>query len=287
MVQYCQNCGKELEDDVEFCDDCGFQLNETQTDIVKNKKTLNNPEFITKLPLILSIIGMIIVIAEGLGTPMLMGFDNIMMAITSGIVGVLLGILLMEKLDEPLIAAIEFITTGALVFILIGRFGELSIVLFIITAILILYLKGHYTNNKKLCLIPVLTVVLIFVLLIAWGALYQINAENSIEVENLTSNIKNDGYGYFDGAVSGDIYVGTNFDFLEVTVDFYDNQDKIIYSTIGWNNLNPESGKTYSFEGQYFDQKQPLKAEIKVVDSTKSTTPLYAENITLKTSSGV
>ena len=33
-------------------------------------------------------------------------------------------------------------------------------------------------------------VVLIFVLLIAWGALYQINAENSIEVENLTSNIK-------------------------------------------------------------------------------------------------
>lgn len=155
MVQYCQNCGKELEDDVEFCDDCGFQLNETQTDIVKNKKTLNNPEFITKLPLILSIIGMIIVIAEGLGTPMLMGFDNIMMAITSGIVGVLLGILLMEKLDEPLIAAIEFITTGALVFILIGRFGELSIVLFIITAILILYLKGHYTNNKNLCLIPV------------------------------------------------------------------------------------------------------------------------------------
>lgn len=287
MVQYCQNCGKELEDDVEFCDDCGFQLNETQTDIVKNKKTLNNPEFITKLPLILSIIGMIIVIAESLGTSILMGFDNIMMAITSGIVGVLLGILLMEKLDEPLIAVIEFITTGALVFILIGRFGELSIVLFIITAILILYLKGHYTNNKKLCLIPVLTVVLIFVLLIAWGALYQINAENSIEVENLTSNIKNDGYGYFDGAVSGDIYVGTNFDFLEVTVDFYDNQDKIIYSTIGWNNLNPESGKTYSFEGQYFDQKQPLKAEVKVVDSTKSTTPLYAENITLKTTSGV
>lgn len=287
MVQYCQNCGKELEDDVEFCDDCGFQLNETQTDIVKNKKTLNNPEFITKLPLILSIIGMIIVIAESLGTSILMGFDNIMMAITSGIVGVLLGILLMEKLDEPLMAVIEFITTGALVFILIGRFGELSIVLFIITAILILYLKGHYTNNKKLCLIPVLTVVLIFVLLIAGGALYQINAENSIEVENLTSDIKNDGYGYFDGAVSGDIYVGTNFDFLEVTVDFYDNQDKIIYSTIGWNNLNPESGKTYSFEGQYFDQKQPLKAEVKVVDSTKSTTPLYAENITLKTTSGV
>ena len=113
------------------------------------------------------------------------------------------------------------------------------------------------------------------------------NAENSIEVGNITQNIKNDGYGYFNGAVSGDIYVGTNFDYLEVTVNFYDSQDKVLYSTIGWNELNPESGKTYTFEGTYFDQKQPVKAEVKVVDSAKSTTPLYTENITLKTSGGV
>lgn len=287
MVQYCRKCGKELDDDAEFCDGCGFQLNETPAETVESKNPTKNTEFITKLPLILSIIGIIVAIAEGLGTPILMGYDNIMMAIAIGIVGGLFGILLMEKLDEPLIAAVEFIATGALVFMFIGRFGEISTIIFIITAVLTLYFKGHYANNKKLWLIPVLTVVLIFVLLIAGGALYQMNAENSIEVGNITQNIKNDGYGYFNGAVSGDIYVGTNFDYLEVTVNFYDSQDKVLYSTIGWNDLNPESGKTYTFEGTYFDQKQPVKAEVKVVDSAKSTTPLYTENITLKTSGGV
>lgn len=287
MVQYCRKCGKELDDDAEFCDGCGFQLNETPAETVESKNPAKNTEFITKLPLILSIIGIIVAIAEGLGTPILMGYDNIMMAIAIGIVGGLFGILLMEKLDEPLIAAVEFIATGALVFMFIGRFGEISTIIFIITAVLTLYFKGHYANNKKLWLIPVLTVVLIFVLLIAGGALYQMNAENSIEVGNITQNIKNDGYGYFNGAVSGDIYVGTNFDYLEVTVNFYDSQDKVLYSTIGWNDLNPESGKTYTFEGTYFDQKQPVKAEVKVVDSAKSTTPLYTENITLKTSGGV
>lgn len=287
MVQYCRKCGKELDDDAEFCDGCGFQLNETPAETVESKNPTKNTEFLTKLPLILSIIGIIVAIAEGLGTPILMGYDNIMMAIAIGIVGGLFGILLMEKLDEPLIAAVEFIATGALVFMFIGRFGEISTIIFIITAVLTLYFKGHYANNKKLWLIPVLTVVLIFVLLIAGGALYQMNAENSIEVGNITQNIKNDGYGYFNGAVSGDIYVGTNFDYLEVTVNFYDSQDKVLYSTIGWNDLNPESGKTYTFEGTYFDQKQPVKAEVKVVDSAKSTTPLYTENITLKTSGGV
>ncbi|MBO6124116.1 MAG: hypothetical protein J6P09_09790, partial [Methanobrevibacter sp.] len=76
-------------------------------------------------------------------------------------------------------------------------------------------------------------------------------------------------------------------DYLEVTVNFYDSQDKVLYSTIAWNELNPDSGKTYNFDGSYFDQKAPVKAEIKVVDSAKSTTPLYTENITIATGSGV
>ena len=27
MVQYCRKCGQELDDDAEFCDVCGFELN--------------------------------------------------------------------------------------------------------------------------------------------------------------------------------------------------------------------------------------------------------------------
>lgn len=286
MVQYCRKCGKELDDDAEFCDSCGFNLNGTSQNVKQTNSAKNN-EFITRLPLILAIIGIIVSIAEGLGTPMLMGWDNILSAMAIGIVGGLIGIALMEKFDEPLIAAVEFIAAGALIYMFIARFGEISAVLFIIAAILTLYFKGHYTNNKKLWAVPILTVVLVFVLLIAGGALYQINAENSIEVGNMTQNIKNDGYGYFDGAVSGDIFVGSNFDYLEVDIDFYDSQDKIIYSTLAWNEANPENGKTYKFEGSYFDQKAPVKAEIKVIDSFQSEKPLYSENITLSTSSGV
>ena len=44
----------------------------------KNKNDKN--EFINKLPLILAIIGIVAAIGEGLGTPMLMGWSNIILA---------------------------------------------------------------------------------------------------------------------------------------------------------------------------------------------------------------
>lgn len=289
MVQYCRKCGNELSDDAEFCDECGFQLDENPNndkEVVKANSE-NKKDFVTKLPLILAVVGIVVAVAEGLGTPVLMGMNYIMTAIGIGIVGGLIGIFLMEKLDEPAIAAAEFIATGALIFMFIARFGEISAVLFIIVAILALYIKGHHVHNRKLWAIPILMVVLIFAVLIAGGALYEINAENSIEVGNISQEMKDDGYGYYDGSVYGDIYVGANFDYLEVTVNFYDNQDKILYSTIGWNDIHPDSGKTYKFEGKYFDKRQPVKAEVLVVDSADSEKPLYSENITLTTQSGV
>ena len=90
MVQYCRKCGKELDDDAEFCDGCGFNLNNhptesKQEESKKEIKTIQSKndkkELVTKLPLILAIIGIIVSIAEGLGTPMLMGMDNILTAI--------------------------------------------------------------------------------------------------------------------------------------------------------------------------------------------------------------
>ena len=288
MVQYCRKCGKELEDDAEFCDSCGYNLNGSAKNEVAKQDSANKNDFKTKLPLILAVVGIVVSNAEGMGTPMLLGWDNILTAMAIGIIGGLIGIILMEKMDEPLIAAVEFIATGALIYMFIGRFGEISAVLFIIAAILALYFKGHYSHNKKLWALPILTVVLVFGLLIAGSAMYHANAESSIEVANITQDIKNDGYGYFNGAVSGDIHVGsTKFDYLEVTVDFYDSNDKVLYSTIAWNELNPDTDKTYKFEGTYFDQKAPVKAEVKVVDSAQSTTPLYTENITLTTAGGV
>ncbi len=58
-------------------------------------------------------------------------------------------------------------------------------------------------------------------------------------------------------------------------------QNKIIHSTIGWNELHPQSGKTYTFDGSYFGETQPVKAEIIVTDKSDSTYILYTENVTL------
>ncbi len=297
MVQYCRKCGKELDDDAEFCDDCGFSLNNNPTKektgnkiTTQNNKpteTNNKNEFINKLPLILAIIAIILAIFEGLGTPMLMGWKNILLAMGIGVIGGLIGIFLMEKLNEPLIAAVEFIAVGAIIFMCIGRFGEISTILFIIAAILTLYLKGLETINKKLWVIPIITIIGIFAILIIGGAVYQINAENSVTLGNLSHNITNDGYGYYEGYITGDLKVDASFDYLSADIDFYDADGKIIDSTIGWNELNPESGHTYKISGWYFKQTQPVKAEVKVVDSAKSTKPLYAENITLVSGSGV
>ena len=298
MVQYCRKCGKELEDDAEFCDSCGFSLNDDPT---KNNNTKSMPtqtenkvmenksknEFKNKLPLIAACLSIVLCFVECMLTPQLMGWDAILFALGIGIIGGIIGIYLMEKMDEPLIAAVEFIAAGALIFLCIARFGEISAALFMITGVLTLYLKGMYSNNKKLWCIPIITVLLILIILIAGGALSHINAENSVTVGNLSQNITNDGYGYYSGYITGDIKVDSSFDYLSVDVDFYDAEGKIITSNIGWNELNPESGHTYKISSWYFEQSQPVRAEIKVVDSAKSTTPLYSENITIVTGSEV
>jgi len=297
MVQYCRKCGSELEDDAEFCESCGFKLNDNpikeKENIVKiseNKPTdLKNEknDFKNKLPLILSIIAIIVGVGEGLGTPMLMGWNSILTAMAIAIIGGLIGIFLMEKMNEPVIAAAEFIVTGILIFMFIGRFGEISAILFIVAAILTLYFKGMHNSNKKLWAIPILTFVLVFIMLIAGGALYQMNAENSIAVGNITQNITDDGYGYYTGYITGDIRVDSNFDYLCVNVDYYDSEGKIIDSNIGWNDNHPESGNTYKISSWYFKQNAPAKAKITVVDSATDNTALYTENITIVTGSGV
>ncbi len=292
MVQYCRKCGAKLDDDSKFCEDCGFSLDDNPTKEKTEDKvnTINDNEsietddknkFKTRLPLIVATIAIIMAVFEGLGTPMLMGWNSILMAIGVGVVGGLVGIYLIEKLNEPLIAAVEFVGVGAIIFMLIGRFGEISAILFVIAAIITLYLKGLEVINKKLWIIPVITVIGVFLILILGGVAYQINAENSVTVGNLTQNITYDGYGYYTGYLTGDIKVDSKFDYLSVNINYYDKDGKIIKSNIGWNELNPESGKTYKISNMYFEKTPPAKAEIKVVDSAKSTNPLYTENITL------
>lgn len=283
MSKFCRSCGKEIDGDSEFCEYCGTKVNKDTNDnndtkVNDNPKT--NNDFLVKLPLILAIISILLAIAEVLFTPVIMGYDSIMISGLIAVIGGIIGIYLMEKLNEPLVAAIDFIAVAVVIFMFIGRFGEISVILFIITAILSLYVKGTHVNNRKLFAIPILMVVLLLLILIIGGVAYNINAENSVKVGNITQDSKFS-YNYWNTHVKGDIHIDTSFDYLCVNVNFYDQQNKIIHNTIGWNDIHPQSGKTYTFDGFYFGQTQPVKAELIVTDKSDSSHILYTQNVTL------
>lgn len=294
MVKRCRKCGRELEDGAEFCKSCGFQVKNDPASKTKPAKSFEdklnafknyNSRYLRKLPLTLAVIAIFAAVCEGLATPIIIGLDRIMLEMATGVLASLIGIYLMEKTDEPVIAACEFIVTAILIFILIGGFGEISAILFIITGISVLCIRGLHSSNWRLWSVPVLTFALVLVALMAGGLLTQMSAEDYIAVGNITQNITYDGHGHYIGEVCGDIRVEIFFDYLEVTVSYYDNDGKLIDSTVGWNESDPNSAKTYHFEGKYFHAKKPATAEIRVVDSQTDKTPLYTENIPIITSS--
>lgn len=282
MSKFCKSCGKEIDTDSEFCEYCGTKVNKDTNDNDNTKGNDNpkaNNDFLVKLPLILAVISIVLAIVEVLFTPILMGYDSIMISGLVAVIGGIIGIYLMDKLNEPLVAAINFISVAIVIFMFIGRFGEISAVLFVITAILLLYVKGTHVYNRKFFAIPILMVVLVLLIFIIGGIAYNINAENSVKVGNITKDSKLS-YNYWNSHVRGDIHIDTSFDYLSVNVNFYDQQNKIIYKAIGWNEIHPQSGKTYTFDGSYFGETPPAKAEIIVTDKSDSSHILYTENVT-------
>lgn len=286
MVQYCRKCGAKLDDDAEICDKCGFILNddpfkdESNDNIISNILNENAEGKRSKFVLALSVVAIILSFTEGLSTPTVVGLDNIIMGMVIGFVCGITGIILIRKLNEPFIGAVEFIVAGALIYVFIGRYGELSALLFVIAAIIEMYFKGFKTYNKKLWFLPVITIALIFVILIAGGILYHVNAESSVDVGNFSQNITNNGNGYYDGYLKGEIEITGDYEYLSANINYYDNQGKIIQNDIGWNAIHPATG-TYEISSTFFNQNQPVKAEIQIIDSTDNIAPIYAENVTI------
>ncbi len=276
MSKFCKSCGKPNDDDAKHCIYCGEKLDnskETSVSVKPDKHSLHT------LTLILAIISIAVGVIECLSAPMLLGFNEVIISMFVVIIGGILAIYLMKK-EEFLISGIEFISIAVVLLLFLGRFALIGTILFIITAILVLYFKGTYCSTKKLLSIPILTIVLTFVILILIGGFSAFNAQNSIEIGNVTDSIVYS-YGYYDGNIEGDIKVDTDFDYLKVSIDYYDSQGKIVESGIAWNDLNVKGGNTYHFSHMYIDHVQPTTAKLSVYDNSKGENPLYTENITL------
>lgn len=90
--------------------------------------------------------------------------------------------------------------------------------------------KKEVTPDKKLFLIPVLTIVIIVLFLLAsagLGVLDSMAASDSVSFSGLSAAISND-YGVTSGDLTGTLNVDKDFDYLEVKVRFYNSNNLTI-----------------------------------------------------------
>ena len=184
---------------------------------------------------IVAIVAVIIGIIEGLNVFSLSGLvpDFVFygsLAIIIAILG-LLGVYI-SKMDIR-IAAIQYIILG--LFIAIGYYGVIGCVIFIVAGVLAIaeyvQTKEEVTPDKKLFLIPVLTIVIIVLFLLAsagLGVLDSMAASDSVSFSGLSVAISND-YGVTSGDLTGTLNVDKDFDYLEVKVRFYNSNNLTLY----------------------------------------------------------
>ena len=262
----CKNCGEPLEDNSSFCSNCG-QPQEVKKDTGKEKI----------VPIMIAV-SAIIGILECLGTPILIGYDSIGIAAVFIVIGAVVGYYLLYKKQEPLISVVELIITAIIIYLFIGRFGEISGILFVVTAILVLYFKGHGFRNKKLIAFPVATIVLPFIILIAASFIYGVTTADAVQVGNVTNDIEYS-YGSYSGSLEGDVHIDTDFSFLTLKVEYYDQNGKIIDTAYGLSEVNAKAGQTYKFDAFYYSSDKPNLAQITVTDSDKNV--LFENNVTI------
>ena len=191
---------------------------------------------------IVAIVAVIIGIIEGLNVFSLSGLvpDFVFygyLAIIIAILG-LLGVYI-SKMDIR-IAAIQYIILGLGLFIAIGYYGVIGCVIFIVAGVLAIaeyvQTKEEVTPDKKLFLIPVLTIVIIVLFLLAsagLGVLDSMAASDSVSFSGLSAAISND-YGVTSGDLTGTLNVDKDFDYLEVKVRFYNSNNLVRKFTINY-----------------------------------------------------
>ena len=309
MMAFCPKCGSEMADDDVFCRSCGAQIEplenknkskeeksdlKSSTEEDKSKEASDfksniltkeeNDNKLLLIPLVLGIIGVLIGIAEGLGCPMLFGWENIITELIIVAVGGCMALFLYFFKKEYFIAGIEFIVTGIMMVFLIGYMAMYGAIMLIIAGILAIVLtKKFNADNNLFYTFPVATVCLVFIILmlfIASGIANLNELSDSVTVSNVNNSIEYS-YGYYDGYVKGDITFNKSVEDLSMEMQFFDKNGKVLDKTYPLSENNIQAGKTYQFEGLYMKEEQPYKAEIILKNGFEDDSVFYMQNITL------
>lgn len=236
---------------------------------------------------IVAIVAVIIGIIEGLNVFSLSGLvpDFVFygsLAIIIAILG-LLGVYI-SKMDIR-IAAIQYIILGLGLFITIGYYGVIGCVIFIVAGVLAIaeyvQTKEEVTPDKKLFLIPVLTIIIIVLFLLAsagLGVLDSMSASDSVSFSGLSAAISND-YGVTSGDLTGTLNVDKDFDYLEVKVRFYNSNNLTLYESYAYTGSNVHPGK-YSVDAFYYGNEMPTKAVIEVYNEVNGDL-IHTQNVNI------
>ena len=118
-------------------DDENRSSKDTEDKVTGNKKN----KIIKRIPLIIGLIALSIVVIEILYLPIkLNNFPLLIGGIFSLIIGAF-SLYLMERLNKPMLSIFGFISAAVILFIFMGKHGYISTLLFVVTAVLILYIK--------------------------------------------------------------------------------------------------------------------------------------------------
>ncbi|WP_296797955.1 MATE family efflux transporter [uncultured Methanobrevibacter sp.] len=118
-------------------DDENRSSKDTEDKVTGNEKN----KIIKRIPLIIGLIALSIVVIEILYLPIkLNNFPLLIGGIFSLIIGAF-SIYLMERLNKPMLSIFGFISAAVILFIFMGKHGYISTLLFVVTAVLILYIK--------------------------------------------------------------------------------------------------------------------------------------------------
>lgn len=287
-MAFCPNCGKEIDENDQFCKGCGSKINpdgDLDLEQTKDLKTesVDADNKLILIPLVLGIIGIIVGLVEGLNCPMLFGWINIMTEMVIAVVGGCIGIYLFKFKKEYLIAGIQFIVTGIIITFLIGNMALIGCIIFIIAGLLSIFLTKKYNvDNKVLLILPVFTVILMLlvaVLMVGVGEYNQSQLADQVTISNVQNSITYS-YGYYDGYLKGDIYFDTSLDYVTMEVEFLDANGKVLDTTYALMDSSVEAGKTYQFEALYMKEEQPYKAQISLKNDLEKE-PFYVQEVNL------
>lgn len=127
-----------------------FDEKEEEKDTEVDITQIKHHRILLRIPLIIALISLVTLFLEIIFLPIrLQDYQMLVSGAVAFIIGVI-SIILMEKLNKPALSALGFIMNAVLIFVFMGKHGYMSTLLFIVSGLLVMYIKLIIKKLKSL-----------------------------------------------------------------------------------------------------------------------------------------